>query len=52
MKNLEEKKLPFWIYDEKGYPSGYAGGITSAAVDGLKMAEAIVARFARPTMLG
>lgn len=28
LKNLEEKKLPFWIYDEKGYPSGYAGGIT------------------------
>ena len=35
-----------------GEGAGYAGGITSAAVDGLKMAEAIVARFARPTMLG
>ncbi len=28
LKNLEEKGLPFWIYDEKGYPSGYAGGLT------------------------
>ncbi|MBP3701986.1 MAG: FAD-dependent oxidoreductase, partial [Lachnospiraceae bacterium] len=34
-----------------GEGAGYAGGITSAAVDGLKMAEAIVARFARPTVL-
>lgn len=31
-----------------GEGAGYAGGITSAAVDGLKMAEALVSRYARP----
>ncbi|MCI8402963.1 MAG: NAD(P)-binding protein [Lachnospiraceae bacterium] len=31
-----------------GEGAGYAGGITSAAVDGLKMAETIVSRYARP----
>lgn len=25
---LEKRGLGFWIYDEKGYPSGYAGGET------------------------
>lgn len=25
---LKEKNLDYWIYDEKGYPSGYAGGQT------------------------
>ena len=34
-----------------GEGAGYAGGITSAAVDGLKMAEAIVSRYARPIMM-
>lgn len=34
-----------------GEGAGYAGGITSAAVDGLKMAEAIVIRYARPVVL-
>ena len=29
-----------------GEGAGYAGGITSAAVDGLKVAEAILARYA------
>ena len=29
-----------------GEGAGYAGGITSAAVDGLRVAEAILARFA------
>ncbi|MCI8566082.1 MAG: NAD(P)-binding protein [Lachnospiraceae bacterium] len=33
-----------------GEGAGYAGGITSAAVDGLKMAETIVGRYARPRM--
>lgn len=27
LKNLREKDLGYWIYDEKGYPSGYAGGL-------------------------
>lgn len=31
-----------------GEGAGYAGGITSAAVDGLRVAEAILARFAVP----
>ncbi len=31
-----------------GEGAGYAGGITSAAVDGLKVAEAILARYAPP----
>lgn len=31
-----------------GEGAGYAGGIVSAAIDGLKSAEAIVARYARP----
>ena len=34
-----------------GEGAGYAGGITSAAVDGLKMAEVIVGRYARPTVI-
>ena len=34
-----------------GEGAGYAGGITSAAVDGLKMAEAIVSRYTRPEVL-
>lgn len=25
---LEKRGMPYWIYDEKGYPSGYAGGET------------------------
>lgn len=32
-----------------GEGAGYAGGIVSAAVDGLRTAKAVVARFARPT---
>ena len=31
-----------------GEGAGYAGGITSAAMDGVKAAEAIVSRYARP----
>ncbi len=31
-----------------GEGAGYAGGITSAAADGLKLAEAIISRYARP----
>jgi uncharacterized FAD-dependent dehydrogenase len=31
-----------------GEGAGYAGGIVSAAVDGLKTAKAVIARFARP----
>ena len=31
-----------------GEGAGYAGGITSAAVDGLRVAEALISRFARP----
>ena len=34
-----------------GEGAGYAGGITSAAVDGLKMAESIVTRYGRPQPL-
>lgn len=26
IRELEERGLSFWIYDEKGYPSGFAGG--------------------------
>lgn len=33
-----------------GEGAGYAGGITSAAVDGLRVAEAILGRYALPTM--
>ena len=32
-----------------GEGAGYAGGITSAAVDGMKQAEKIIRRFAPPT---
>jgi len=32
-----------------GEGAGYAGGIVSAAVDGLRSARAVVARYARPT---
>jgi hypothetical protein len=28
VSELEENDLKFWIYDENGYPSGYAGGKT------------------------
>ncbi len=28
LDTLKENKLDYWIYDEKGYPSGYAGGQT------------------------
>ncbi|MHB1483483.1 MAG: glycosyl hydrolase family 2 protein [Saccharofermentanales bacterium] len=28
VNELDEKDLSFWIYDENGYPSGYAGGKT------------------------
>ena len=31
-----------------GEGAGYAGGITSAAMDGMKTAEAIIAKYARP----
>jgi len=31
-----------------GEGAGYAGGITSAAVDGIRVAEAILRRFRRP----
>ena len=31
-----------------GEGAGYAGGIVSAAVDGMRAAERIMARFARP----
>ncbi len=31
-----------------GEGAGYAGGITSAAMDGMKTAEAIIARYAKP----
>jgi uncharacterized FAD-dependent dehydrogenase len=31
-----------------GEGAGYAGGITSAAIDGIKIAEAIIGRFAAP----
>lgn len=27
LEKLKEKGLDYWIYDEKGYPSGYAGGL-------------------------
>ena len=33
-----------WVYP-CGEGAGYAGGITSAAMDGLKVAEAIISRF-------
>ena len=26
IRELEEKGLPYWLYDEHGYPSGYANG--------------------------
>jgi uncharacterized FAD-dependent dehydrogenase len=32
-----------------GEGAGYAGGIISAAVDGLRVARALVARYARPS---
>jgi len=28
LSELDERGLSYWIYDEKGYPSGYAGGET------------------------
>lgn len=34
-----------------GEGAGYAGGIVSAAIDGLKAAEAVIARFAPPTKM-
>lgn len=38
-----------WIYP-CGEGAGYAGGITSAAMDGMKTAEAIIQRFAVPVL--
>jgi len=32
-----------------GEGAGYAGGIVSAAVDGLRTAQALIARYAQPT---
>ena len=34
-----------WIYP-CGEGAGYAGGITSAAMDGLKVAEAVIRKYA------
>jgi len=31
-----------------GEGAGYAGGIVSAAIDGIKAAEAVIARYAPP----
>lgn len=28
LNDLDDRELGYWIYDEKGYPSGYAGGET------------------------
>ncbi len=28
LKALEQNELSYWIYDEAGYPSGFAGGLT------------------------
>ena len=44
-----EMTVPGWdgLYPA-GEGAGYAGGIVSAAVDGLRAAEAVVARYARP----
>lgn len=28
LEKLKEKGLGYWIYDEKGYPSGYGGGLS------------------------
>lgn len=36
-----------WVYP-CGEGAGYAGGITSAAMDGMKVAEAIIRRYAKP----
>ena len=36
-----------WIYP-CGEGAGYAGGITSAAMDGMKVAEAIIKTFSAP----
>ena len=36
-----------WIYP-CGEGAGYAGGITSAAMDGMKVAEDIIKRYAPP----
>ena len=27
MREMEERGIAYWIYDENGYPSGYAGGL-------------------------
>lgn len=35
-----------------GEGAGYAGGIVSAAIDGMKVAEALIARFAPPQRVG
>ena len=35
-----------WIYP-CGEGAGYAGGITSAAMDGMKVAEAVIRRYAK-----
>jgi uncharacterized FAD-dependent dehydrogenase len=34
-----------------GEGAGYAGGIVSAAIDGMRTAEALIARYARPVGL-
>ncbi len=36
LDKLKEKNLDYWIYDEKGYPSGYAGGQTLKDHPGLE----------------
>ena len=28
LEELKTRGIPYWVYDEKGYPSGYAGGET------------------------
>jgi len=43
-----EETVPLDGFYPAGEGAGYAGGIVSAAVDGIRMAEAIIRRFAKP----
>lgn len=48
VRDPESRESPLAGLYPVGEGAGYAGGIVSAAVDGLKTAKAVIARFARP----
>jgi uncharacterized protein len=48
VRDDSSRETPGWVgLYPVGEGAGYAGGIVSAAVDGLRTAKAIIARYAR-----